>query len=177
MSFSQHFKADELTILRERAQRLAQVAQQRTQAIGEIGLSLRVRGERFAVHLDALAAVYQNIPLTRVPCTPPHVSGVANVRGRILPVLDLGDLLDIPAVEGVGASSALVVAAYETQVVGFSLERVEDVIVCGRDDIAPFSNDFVTLRGAYVRGILPDGTPLLDLAAIIRDPSLDVMNT
>ena len=173
MDLQQQFSLDELDILRERALRLAQVSQQRTQDIDDIALSLVVRGERFAVKLDSLTAVYEDISISRIPCTPNHVSGVANVRGRIMSVIDLGVLLDIPITEK-PLSTAVIVASNPSMVVGFAVDKVEDVIMSADDQISAFSGDFVTLRGAFVRGILPDGTALLDMNAIMDDPSLDV---
>lgn len=46
-------------------------------------------GAWFAVRADAVAEVHETVPVTRLPFAPPHVCGIANVSGRLLPVVDL----------------------------------------------------------------------------------------
>lgn len=50
-------------------------------------------GERYAVDLAAVQKVIPIGPITPVPGVPAHLLGAMNVRGRVLPVLDLGALL------------------------------------------------------------------------------------
>lgn len=57
---------------------------------------VRLGGSRFALPMDAVAEVGRLPGFTRVPGTPPWVAGVANWRGRVLGVLDLRPLLDLP---------------------------------------------------------------------------------
>lgn len=61
------------------------------------GVVLRLGAARYAVALADVAEVVPLAPLTRVPGTPGWLAGVANWRGRVLPVVDLRPLLDAPA--------------------------------------------------------------------------------
>ena len=82
-------------LLRERARRLA-VAPAPTQRGALLAvLVCRVGKERYAIELDALRAIQPATGLTRVPCTPPFVAGILNVRGEILSVLDLAAALGL----------------------------------------------------------------------------------
>jgi purine-binding chemotaxis protein CheW len=53
-------------------------------------------GERYAVDVTRVLAIQPLEDLTLVPHTPPHIAGVAIVRGRVLTVLDLRALFDLP---------------------------------------------------------------------------------
>jgi twitching motility protein PilI len=57
------------------------------------GVLLRVGDFRFLVDMDSIAEVADPMPLTRVPLADTAVLGVGNLRGLVLPVFDMGQLL------------------------------------------------------------------------------------
>src|SRR5882757_6351764 len=59
-------------------------------------LEFRVASERYALETRHVQGVYPLRELTPLPCTPPFVLGIVNVRGRILPVLDLKKFFELP---------------------------------------------------------------------------------
>ncbi len=63
-------------------------------------------------------------PITPMPGSPQHVLGVANIRGQIIPVIDL------PAVVGCtpSARNILLVTEYERSVQGFAVEEVDEIV-------------------------------------------------
>ena len=63
-------------------------------------------------------------PITPMPGSPKHVLGVANIRGQIIPVIDLPSVVGcIPA-----ARNILLVTEYERSVQGFAVEEVEEIV-------------------------------------------------
>lgn len=65
-------------------------------------LSFRIAGRRFALDAERVAEVVRRPPVTRVPLAPASLCGVASLRGRVLPVVSLGELL---GVDGPGDAS------------------------------------------------------------------------
>ncbi|MGH6958590.1 MAG: chemotaxis protein CheW, partial [Caulobacteraceae bacterium] len=63
-------------------------------------LAFRIGDRRFAVDASRVAEVARRPPVTRVPHAPPSLAGVAALRGRVLPVVTLGALLDVRSEEG-----------------------------------------------------------------------------
>lgn len=59
-------------------------------------LTFHLEGTAYALPLDAVAEVLAAPAVRRVPASPPSVLGVAEAGGRIVAVLDLGYLLDLP---------------------------------------------------------------------------------
>src|SRR5690348_15037984 len=87
---------DSLQILRERARKLAMP----WEAAGVTGPVLRViefhvARERYAVEVQYVREVHPLEELTPLPCTPAFLSGIVNLRGRIVPVMDLRRFFDL----------------------------------------------------------------------------------
>jgi purine-binding chemotaxis protein CheW len=84
-------------ILRTRARALARTPPQASAegAMLEL-LEFRLASERYAVESQLVEEVHPLRDLTPLPCTPPFVLGIVNVRGRILPVLDLKKFFELP---------------------------------------------------------------------------------
>ncbi len=62
--------------------------------------------------------------ITPMPGAPKHVLGVANIRGQIIPVIDLPSLVGCAS----GARNILLVTEYERSIQGFAVEEVEEIV-------------------------------------------------
>src|SRR5215216_5720695 len=101
MSIHEHFTERELKILQARAERAASAAQRDDVEKTEIrALQCTLGSESYALPVEFVRAVYENVTVVPVPCTPRFVAGIANIRGRIMPVLDLATLLNVPPSKG-----------------------------------------------------------------------------
>jgi purine-binding chemotaxis protein CheW len=97
---------------------------------------VRLGESRFALPMDAVSEVGRLPGFTRVPGTPPWCAGVANWRGRILGVLDLRPLLDLPAEDsGRGREARLVVLQDGSAQVGVLADRVDGVLNVDDEDM------------------------------------------
>lgn len=63
---------------------------------GRIFLLLHVRGKLFAIPSEQVRAVTRVGRITRIPHTPREIRGVANWRGRVITLYDLGEALGLP---------------------------------------------------------------------------------
>src|SRR4051794_13858537 len=88
---------DSRLILQARARALARRPEE-APAAGEMLeiLEFTLASERYAVENRYVLEVAPLKELTPLPCTPPFVRGIVNVRGRILPVFDLKMFFDLP---------------------------------------------------------------------------------
>ncbi len=82
------------------------------------------RREVFGINVFKVREAMVMPPLTAMPGAPQHVLGVANIRGQIVPVIDL------PSVVGCrpSALNILIVSEYERSVQGFAVEEVEEIV-------------------------------------------------
>jgi purine-binding chemotaxis protein CheW len=111
---------------------------------------------RFALPMEAVAEVGRLPGVTRVPGTPAWVRGVTNWRGRILGVLDLRDLLGLPAAQSSG-EGRLVVLARNGAMVGLVAERVDGVLEVDTEALEPVLLTLPAEAGALLEGQLTDG--------------------
>lgn len=141
----------------------------RTAAPDSDAIVVRLGAGRFAVALPAVAEVGNVPPVTRVPGVPAWLAGVANWRGRILPVLDLRTLLGADAVP-FAARARLVVLATEGANVGLLVDGVEGTTSTA-EEVAPFPAGVSGAAESLVSGQLPrDEGPVavLDVPAVMR---------
>jgi purine-binding chemotaxis protein CheW len=72
-----------------------------TQTDARIGkyLTFQLANEEFGIRVLKVREIMGMLDITAVPQTPPHVKGVINLRGKVIPVIDLRVKFGIPAVE------------------------------------------------------------------------------
>jgi purine-binding chemotaxis protein CheW len=155
--------AEQATIdakLAEQARRLAEVPPAVDESRAIDVLVCAIGPEEYAVELRLLHGVVAATGLTPVPCTPPFVAGLLNLRGEILPVLDLSAAL------GLADSTRHEVLVAQTQRVRVGLLVGE---VQGVRRIALDSLDRALAGNDFTRGIADARTVLLDLELLLTD--------
>ena len=158
-------------VLRERAATLARPAEAEPDRRGLTDVVvLSVGTERYGIEVSHVAEVLADRGITPVPGTPPFVLGVLHHRGRILTVLDLGRLLDVPTEEGAARRIVVVHAAGVT--LGIAGETVTGPRAVA---VAPAPATLAVDRGgAHVLGVTTDRVALLDLETLTVDPRIRV---
>jgi chemotaxis signal transduction protein len=130
---------------------------------------VRIGGGRYALGLAQVAEVGKVPPLTRVPGVPAWLDGVANWRGRILPVLDLRPLLGAD-VTGLGPAARLVVLTTDAVTAGVLVDAVEGTAAVGGTGV-PVPALLPGAGAELVHSQVPlDDGPLavLDVGAVMR---------
>lgn len=128
---------------------------------------VRVGEERYAFPIRQVREVVGTPSLTFVPRSPAHVAGVMNLRGQVLPVVDLRAHLNLRG--GVGRERKVVVADWNGEAVGFLVDEVEAV---GEVEMAETEEE---VRGeSWVRGVARSGGHLVvvaDIASLLGEGS------
>ena len=133
------------------------------------GILLRLGMSRYAVALADVAEVAPVPGLTRIPGSPTWLAGVANWRGRMLPVLDVRLLLSTEQVP-LASSARLVVVARGELVAGLIAEAVPGVYDDALADPAPPPPPLSTEAAALVIGQVADRegpVAVLDAGALL----------
>jgi purine-binding chemotaxis protein CheW len=131
-------------------------------------VTFEVAGEEFAVDILAVQEINRMLDLTRVPQSPPEVEGVINLRGKIIPVLDLRRKFGMASAERTDASR-IVVIEVNKRVLGFIVDRVHEVLRINREIVDPAPPMACSIDASYIAGVgkLPDRLLiLLDIAAL-----------
>ena len=87
----------------------------------------RIGEEEFAVDVLSVQEINRLVEVTRVPKTPQYVEGVINLRGRIIPVLDLRRRFGLVSVEHT-SHTRVVVVSHQSRLVGLVVDSVVEVL-------------------------------------------------
>lgn len=130
---------------------------------------VRLGSSRYALDMTDVAEVAMVPEVTRIPGSGPWLLGVANWRGRMLPVLDLRPLLGAVRLP-LPSSARLVVVARDDLVVGLVAEAVPGVYDESLSDVAPPPPTLPADAARLVTGQVADAqgpVAVLDVAAVL----------
>lgn len=159
-------------ILRERGRRLAEKAPPPVEGdILEI-VQFRVGRERLAFEAAWVKEVSIPRAIVKVPCTPPFIAGVLNLRGSILSVVDLRSVLDLPP-EDEELRTVLLLSDEEMEF-GVLAAEVESAKAVFHHDLTPPLATASETALRFQRGLLPGAVSLLDARLLLASPQMRV---
>jgi purine-binding chemotaxis protein CheW len=130
-------------------------------------------GEHYAIESTAVREVHPVRELTPLPCTPPFVPGIMNVRGQILAVVDLRPFFDLP-MPGLTDLNKVVILRAGDMELGILADAVIGMRVVRREEIQPPPPTFTGLRTDYLHGVTVEGLIVLDTGKIATDSRIVV---
>ncbi len=108
--------------------------------------------EEFAVDILAVQEINRMMTLTRVPSSPAEVEGVINLRGKIIPVIDLRKRFGLPANEH-SEQSRIVVVEVHGRVIGFIVDRVSEVLRINSKIVEPAPPMACSVDSDFIAGV------------------------
>ena len=127
-------------------------------------ITFEVEGQVFGLDIMAIREIRVWTPTTRLPRVPHYVAGVVNLRGTVLPVIDLAARLGWKATEPT-ARHAIIVTQMGNQACGLIVDSVSDIVTVPSDALQPpplSANDAII--------------PFLEGLAAIDDTMVQVLN-
>ncbi len=121
--------------------------------------------EEYGLPVGSVREVLRVGELTRVPQAPPHIRGVTNVRGSILPVVEIRTRIGLDPLDP-GPAARVVVLEIGERALGLLVDRVTRVAKVRLSEIEPPPAEVVTARTDYVVGVAKRSEGLL----ILLDP-------
>jgi purine-binding chemotaxis protein CheW len=158
-----HGGDSEQEILRRRAQVLARPLPDNTRVAETIHLvAFELSGQLFGLEAAQVRETLGARELTALPGLPATVSGVVNIRGRVVPAFDLRPLLQLPP-SAAPEAQRLLLAEYERT----EFAILADAIAGLREaPAAQLRREVPGLHQHLLRGLLDDGLALLDLPSL-----------
>ena len=165
---------DTHAILRARAVALARPPEVSAadEAMLEV-LEFRLAQEHYALETRHVREVYPLKSLTPLPTVPAFVLGIVNVRGRILPVLDLKRFFGLPDVGLTDLHRIIVVSGQEMEL-GLVADVSVGVRTILRSSLTPPPPMLNGIGADYVSGVTAERLIVLDLERIVMDPRIIV---
>jgi purine-binding chemotaxis protein CheW len=107
-------------------------------------LTFQLGREVFGLQILKVQEIIGILPVTRVPRTPPYMRGVVNLRGKVIPVIDLRRKFDLPE-QADGKRTCIIVMQLEGQnskvITGIIVDEVSEVLNVTAEQLEP-SPDF-----------------------------------
>ena len=123
--------------------------------------------EEYGVDVKQVQEIRRVAEITSVPRAPEFVRGVINLRGRILPVLDLRRRLGLGEVV-VGRASRIVVVRVKERLLGLLVDGASQVLKVPVSSIEPAPEEVVQKGGDYIRGVAKLADRLIILVDLER---------
>jgi purine-binding chemotaxis protein CheW len=161
-------------ILRKRAKALAK----QTEPDQDAGLSLdilefRLTYETYALEMRWVAETYPLKELTPLPCTPPFVAGIINVRGRILSVIDIRKFFDLPE-KGLTDLNKVIIIHDGGMEFGILADEILGTRSIPLVEVQPPLPTLTGIREEYLMGLTRERTAILDAKKLLGDKNIVV---
>ncbi len=115
-------------------------------------VSFTVGDELFAVDILSVQEINRMMSLTKVPQSIDGIEGVINLRGRIIPVLDLRVQFGLVPSE-LSEESRIIVVEVQGNTIGFIVDSVQQVLLIDRSIIEPTPQMTTSIDSSYVDGM------------------------
>ncbi len=125
--------------------------------------------EDYGISILQVQEIKRIMDITRVPNSPDYIKGVINLRGSVLPVIDLKNRLALPPSDDTDDTRIIIVKVEEI-VVGLIVDGVSEVTSISGDNIEPPNTVVSGVSAQYLSGVGKHNDSLLillNLAAIV----------
>lgn len=141
-------------------------------------LTFSLGDEHWGMRVERVHEIIALIDITTVPQTPDFIRGVINLRGKIVPVVDMRAKFDLDPHEDT-PETCIIVIELETTLIGIIVDTVDAVLPIPTDDIAPTPNFGNRVRTDFILGmgkVEEKIVILLDIDAVLSPEELGVIS-
>ncbi len=138
-------------------------------------VTFRLGDEEFGVNILNVEEINRMVEITRVPNAPHYVEGVINLRGRVIPVINLRKRFGLADTE-IGRDTRIMVMDIKGRTIGMIVDAVSEVLRISSDTVVPAPAITGGINSKYIKGIgkLDDRLIiLLDLERLFKDSDID----
>ena len=130
-----------------------------------------VADQKFAVDIMQTREIINMTELTDMPSSPDFIKGVVNLRGEIVPIVDLERRLDVSSLErSAEKNQRIIIVSIDENLVGMQVSRVEGIIRLDADDVGEAPEITRGIHENYIDGVgklEEELVVILDLAGVL----------
>jgi purine-binding chemotaxis protein CheW len=141
-------------------------------------LTFKLAGEEYGVEILKVREINGLMNITAVPQMPPYMKGVINLRGKVLPAIDLRMRFGLPVAEYTDQTCIIVVDV--GQEIGILVDTVSEVLDIAAADIDPAPTLGVAIDTSFILGLGKVGDAvkiLLDIDRVLTSDQLCAVST
>jgi len=124
-------------------------------------------GQEYCVDIMSVRELRGWSAATPLPQSPQYMRGVINLRGAVLPIMDLAERLDLPPTQPSERSVIIVVQVGE-RLVGLLVDAVSDILSINPDQIQPTPDVGCDQAKAFIRGLITIDDRMVSEIAVER---------
>ncbi|MDH3892244.1 MAG: chemotaxis protein CheW [candidate division Zixibacteria bacterium] len=132
-------------------------------------VSFNIGSEEFGVDILKVQEINRMVEITRVPQAPHYVEGVINLRGKVIPIVDLRKRFNLEVKE-YDKNTRIVVVDISGNIMGMVVDSVSEVLRLPSNTIEPPPEIVASINSEYIKGVakLEDRLLIfLDLSKVI----------
>lgn len=134
-------------------------------------IAFRLHDQEFCVRTTTIREIRGWAPSTPIPHAPQDVVGVMNLRGSVIPIIDLAYKLGMPSTAA-NERSAIVVTEVRNMVIGMLVDRVSDILTIKASEVQPAPEITTSFDRGFTDGIIARDNGMicfLNLAKMFHD--------
>ncbi|MCK5329458.1 MAG: chemotaxis protein CheW [Candidatus Latescibacteria bacterium] len=130
-------------------------------------VSFRMGHEEFGVDILLVREINRMVEIAQVPKSPEYVEGIINLRGKVIPIVNLRLRMGLPEKEN-NKDTRIVVVELEDQLIGFVVDAVSEVLRIPRNITEPPPETATGIDAEFITGIAKMEDRLLILLNLNR---------
>ena len=128
-------------------------------------VTFRVGSEDYGLHIMRVQEIIRVVETVKVPKAPVYVEGVINLRGKIIPIIDLRKRM-MKAVTCYSDASRIIVVDTSGRLAGLVVDAVIDVVMLNSEDVEPCPSIDDSRRSEYIMGVGRQGDRLITVLSL-----------
>ncbi len=128
-------------------------------------IAFRVADQEFCINVQTVREIRGWTAATALPRSPRYLRGVINLRGAVLPIVDLAQRLGLASTEPT-ARNVIIVVQIKHQQIGLLVDAVSDILTVSVEKIQPAPDVASELVKMFVRGLLPVDGRMIGLISL-----------
>ncbi|MGD0722651.1 MAG: chemotaxis protein CheW [Roseiarcus sp.] len=128
-------------------------------------MAFRIGAQEFCIDIGSVREIRGWTPATALPHSPEFVRGVINLRGAVLPIVDLAARLGLESVDPT-SRHVIIVAQVGRQIIGLLVDAVSEILTVGDGTVQPTPDVASEMARRFVRGVLAINGRMISLVAL-----------
>lgn len=124
---------------------------------------IKLGNEQYGIDIKYVDNIVRMQNITRVPHVANYIKGVINLRGEVIPVLNLRLKMNLPEVENTHASRIIILKMEQYGLLGFIVDEVREVVTLSELQIEKTSYDGTEEKQNFVFGVGKNNNELISL--------------
>lgn len=138
-------------------------------------VTFAISEEEFGIDILKVQEIIRMMDITKVPSSPPHVEGVINLRGKVIPVIDLRSRFGMET-RPHDNQTRIVVMELHGMIIGFVVDAVSEVLRIQSSTVEPPPSVVAGIESEYIKGVGKLDNRLLILLDLDKLISSEEMN-